>query len=60
MVYTGEDSTAIDGMMSSGVDDKVGTVETTQVARPSRDNFMTFYGITCSVPNFDEETGTGV
>lgn len=59
-VYKGEDTTAIDGIISSGVDDKVGTVETAQVTRHSCDYKETKYGDTCAGPNLDEETGTGV
>lgn len=52
-------STYIDGMMSSGVDDKVGAVETTIVVEHSSVYFETKYGKTCTGPMFDEEAGWG-
>lgn len=58
--YAGEDPTAIDGHIPSGVDDKVGTVETAGVAVHSTVYLETKYGDTCTGPNLDEETGSGV
>lgn len=46
--------------MSSGVDDKVGAVETTEVRCETRDDVESRYGKTLTRPIFDEETGRGV
>lgn len=46
--------------MPPGVDDKVGTVETTIVPEVTKVVDDTEYGDTKAVPGFDEETGCGV
>lgn len=50
----------MDGMMSPGVDDKVGAVETAMVTEHSMNYFETKYGETEAGTGFDEETGIGV
>lgn len=58
--YAGEDSARMDGIMSSGVDDKVGAVETAVSSVCSVVMFESLYFRTKAVPAFDEETGYGV